>query len=238
MKNIKDAVIFITGGSSGMGLETARKLKAKGANVVIAARSEKNLIAAQAETGADHFFVMDVTSYSDWERAKEFMLERFGRIDILFNNAGGGVAIKPFLDQTPDEIDGAVALNLCGAMYGCRVFAPLFKEQRSGLIINTLSVCATHAWGNWSVYSAAKAGLRMFSKCLYEELQPYGVKVTNFIPAAAATNFNPSAGLAKNDVKLSGADCADAVEAICSMNEHVFVEEMTVWGTDQAVEPL
>ena len=238
MQNVNGKVILITGGSSGMGLETARKLKAKGAKVVIAARSEKDLIAAQKTTGADFFFAMDVTRYSDWERAKAFVLEKFGRLDILFNNAGGGVAIKSFSEQTPEEIDRAVALNLNGAMYGCHVFAPLFTRQRSGLIINTLSVCAAHAWGTWSVYSAAKAGLRMFSKCLYEELQPYGVKVTNFIPAAAATNFNAAAGLCENNVKLTGADCADAIEAICSMNDHVYVEEMTVWGIDQEVCPL
>lgn len=238
MKNIADNVILITGGSSGMGLETARKLKQKGAKVIIASRSEAALIKAQEETGADAYLVMDVTKYSDWEKAKQFVCDSFGGIDILLNNAGGGVAIKPFTTQTQEEIDKAIMLNLNGAIYGCHVFAPLFKEKKSGLIVNTLSVCATHAWGEWSVYSAAKAGLRMFTKCLYEELQPFNVKVTNFIPAAASTNFNPAAGLAASTAKLSGADVADAITAICEMNEHVFVEEMTVWGIDQEVNPL
>ncbi len=235
---LENKVILITGGSSGMGLETARKLKKRGMHVIIAARNEEALKRAQAETGADLYIPMDVTSYTDWENAKALITRQFGHLDILLNNAGGGIAIKPFLDQEPAQIDAAVALNLSGAMYGCHVFAPMLKAQKSGLIINVLSVCATHAWGEWSVYSAAKAGLRMFSKCLYEELQPYGVKVTNFIPAAANTNFNPAAGLAANHALLTGADVADAIEAICSMKEHVFVEEMTVWGIDQEVSPL
>ncbi|MBR4235962.1 MAG: SDR family oxidoreductase [Clostridia bacterium] len=235
---MKDKVILITGGSSGMGLETARKLKARGMRVIIAARNKDALARAQAETGADFALPMDVTSYGDWLNAKALIEEKFGRLDILLNNAGGGVAIKPFLEQDKAQIDAAVALNLSGAMYGCRVLAPMLKEQKSGLIINVLSVCATHAWGSWSVYSAAKAGLRMFSRCLYEELQPYNVKVTNFIPAAANTNFNPAAGLEANNALLTGADVADAIEAICSMKEHVYVEEMTVWGIDQEVSPL
>lgn len=221
-----------------MGLATAAKLKKKGAKVIIAARHEDALINAQRESGADAYLVMDVTDMADWEKAKSFVCEKFGRIDVLLNNAGGGIAIKPFLSQTKDEIDKAIMLNLNGAMYGCYTFAPVMKEQGSGLIINTLSVCAAHAWGEWSVYSAAKAGLRMFSKCLYEELQPCGVKVTNFIPAAASTNFNSAAGLSQSTAKLCGADCADAIEAICSMNEHVYIEEMTVWGIDQEVNPL
>lgn len=221
-----------------MGLETARKLKARGMRVIITARNARQLEIAQKETGADFAFPMDITKYSDWEDAKRFVSEKFGGLDILLNNAGGGVAIKPFLEQDQNQIDSAVALNLNGAMYGCHVFSPMLVEQRSGLIINVLSVCATHAWGTWSVYSAAKAGLRMFSKCLYEELQPYNIKVTNFIPAAANTNFNPAAGLEKNNVLLTGADVADAIEAICSMNSHVCVEEMTVWGIDQEVSPL
>ncbi len=221
-----------------MGLETARKLKARGMQVIIAARNKEALERAQAETGADLILPMDVTSYEDWLDARKLIEEKFGHLDILLNNADGGVAIKPFLEQEKAQIDAAVALNLNGAMYGCHVFAPMLKEQKSGLIINVLSVCATHAWGSWSVYSAAKAGLRMFSKCLYEELQPYNVKVTNFIPAAANTNFNPAAGLEANHALLTGADVADAIEAICSMKDHVCVEEMTIWGIDQEVSPL
>lgn len=238
MTTVQDKVILITGGSSGMGLETAKKLKSKGMRVIIASRHEDDLKKAQVYTGADAYLVMDVTKIEDWEEAKKLVVNKFGKLDILLNCAGGGVAIKPFLDQTVEQIDKAIALNLNGAMYGCYTFAPMLKEQRSGLIINVLSVCATHAWGTWSVYSAAKAGLRMFSKCLYEELQPYNVKVTNFIPAAANTNFNPAAGLSPNGVKLNGADVADTIECICSMNEHVYVEEMTVWGIDQICDPL
>ena len=154
------------------------------------------------------------------------------------NDAGGGITITPYLEQSMEEIEKSINLNLYGAMYGCRVFAPLMKERREGLIINVLSVCADHAWPGFSVYSAAKAGLKLFGKCLYLELQPYNVKVTSFIPAAANTNFSKACGQAPSNVQLTGADVGDAIESICSMNDHVCVEEMTVWGIDQTVCPL
>lgn len=238
MRELKDAVIFITGGSSGMGLAAARRLKARGARVIIASRREAALKAAIAETGADGYVAMDIARAEDWDRARDMVMDKYGRIDILLNVAGGGVAIVDYLDQRMDQIKESIDLNLYGAMYGARAFAPIMKAQRSGLIVNVLSVCATHAWAGFSVYSAAKAGLRMFGKCLYLELQPYNVKVTSFIPAGTNTNFAVNCGCEPNNLKLSGPDIADALDALCRMEDHVWVEEMTVWGIDQEVGSL
>ena len=94
------------------------------------------------------------------------------------------MAIKEVAEQTPDEIDRSISLNLCSVIYGCREFAPMFKRQSGGTIINVSSVCAKQAWPGWSVYAAAKWGVLGFTKGLATELMPSGVRVTCLVPGA------------------------------------------------------
>ena len=234
---MKDKVVFITGGTSGFGKATAERFAQEGARVIIAARSQDALDAVSAAVGCDALR-MDVTDYDAWLQARAYILERYGRLDVLINNAGGGIAIKPAAEQTKDEIDRAVALNLNSVLYACSVFAPVFMEQRTGTIINLSSVCARECWPTWGVYGAAKAGVLNFSKSLYLELRPYGVRVTTLIPAASRTNFNPAAGLAAADYDLAPSDIAETALYICRLPQHAVVEDVTVWGMDQDVNPL
>ena len=112
------------------------------------------------------------------------------------------------------------------------------KEQGDGIIINISSVCAKHAWGGWSVYAAAKAGVLNFTKGLYVELRPYGAKATCIIPAAASTGFQENAGIGAVEQTLTPDDIANAVFYAANQPKGVVVEEMTVWGTSQDVQPL
>ena len=234
---MKDKVVFITGGTSGFGKATAERFAQEGARVIIAARSQDALDAVSAAVGCDALR-MDVMDYDAWLQSRAYILERYGRLDVLINNAGGGIAIKPAAEQTKDEIDRAVALNLNSVLYACSVFAPVFMEQRTGTIINLSSVCARECWPTWGVYGAAKAGVLNFSKSLYLELRPYGVRVTTLIPAASRTNFNPAAGLAAADYDLAPSDIAETALYICRLPQHAVVEDVTVWGMDQDVNPL
>lgn len=233
-------IIVITGASSGYGEAAAKAFKVNDNSdtVIITARGEERLIAAQKRTGADGYFVMDVTKTKDWEELSEFILKKYGRLDVLVNNAGGGVAIRELTEQSFDEIDRAIRLNLNGTIYGCRTFAPVMKRQNSGTIINLASVCAKHCWPAWSVYAAAKAGVLNFSKGLYVELQPYRIRVSCVIPAAAKTGFQAAAGLGETDNRLGTEDVAAAILQIVNLPERAVVEEVTVWGIDQVVNPL
>ncbi len=231
-------IVLITGGSSGYGKATAKKMVDAGATVIITARNLENLELAQKETGCADIIKMDVTKFEDWKMTYDFIVEKYGRIDVLVNNAGGGVAIKEVTEQTVEEIDKSIALNLNSAIYGTNIFAPLMKEQKSGTIINVASVCAKQAWQGYSVYAAAKWGMLGFSKGAYIDLQPYNIRVTCLIPAAASTGFAKGANLAEGEHKLTADDVADSVMYICELPEHVVVEEVTVWGIDQIVNPL
>ena len=231
-------IVVITGATGGYGLATAKKFKEQGVVVIVASRNEEKVNRVVTEFGFDAGFVIDVTDYSRWVALKEYIMTTYGRIDVLVNNAGCGVKIADTAEQTKETIDSAIATNLNSVIYGSSLFGIMMKEQGDGIIINISSVCATHCWGGWSVYAAAKAGVRNFTKGLYVELQPYGVRATCIIPASAATDFQKNAGI--DDVKqsLSVDDIANAVVYAAYQPKGVVVEEMTVWGTSQVVQPL
>lgn len=230
--------VIITGGSGGYGLAEARAFREAGYTVLITARNEEKLRAAQKECGADFIFPMDVTRPADWEALRAFAAAHIGVPDVLVNNAGGGVHIAPLEEQTPGTIEAAISLNLTGTVLGAYTFAPAMKQRGSGTIINISSVCARHAWGGWSVYAAAKAGVLAFTKGLQVELQPHGVRASCIIPAAASTGFQQASGIGEVQVSLATEDIARAVLYAAELPPRAILEEMTVWGMSQIVEPL
>ena len=123
-------IVLITGASSGYGKATAKAFKANGDTVIMAARNAEKLSAAQKEIGGDLSFVMDVTNPQDWDMLVAAVKEKYGRLDILVNNAGGGITIKEVADQSIDEIDAVIKLNLNSVIYGCRAFAEIMKLQK------------------------------------------------------------------------------------------------------------
>lgn len=231
-------LVLITGGTSGYGLETAKLFKENGDTVLIAARNEEKVNKTVTEFGFAGGYKLDVTRYEEWVQVKEKISADFGTVDVLINNAGGGVSLVSVIEQTKDTIDEAVQLNLSSAIYGANVFAPGMIEQKDGVIINVSSICARHQWPTWTVYGAAKAGLLSFSKGLYTELQPYGIRVTCVMPGRAGTGFQSNSGIDAVEESMKAEDIAKAVLYCVNQPKGVVVEEITVWGTSQVVQPL
>lgn len=231
-------IVLITGASSGYGKAMAKAFKNAGDTVIMTARGVEKLQAACKEVGGDLAFGMDVTLPADWENAVKIIKEKYGRIDVLINNAGGGITIKEVTEFSIDEIDKVIKLNLNSVIYGCRAFAPMMKDQKTGTIINISSVCARQAWPTWGVYGSAKAGMLNFSKSLYLELQPYGVRVSTLIPAAASTGFQDACGITAGQCMLNVDDIAETALYIANLPQRAVVEDVTVWGIDQEVNPL
>ena len=153
-------------------------------------------------------------------------------------NSCGGIAIKEVVDFSTEEIDATIKLNLNSVIYGCRTFAPMMKAQREGTIINISSVCARRCWPTWSVYAAAKAGVLNFSKGMYLELQPFGVRVSCVIPSSASTGFQSACGIGETNDLLLPEDIADTVRYVADLPARAVVEDVTVWGIDKQVNPL
>lgn len=231
-------IVLITGASSGYGKATAKAFKENGDTVIMAARNLEKLQAACEEVGGDLAVAMDVTKTEDWDNMVSTIKEKYGRLDILVNNAGGGVAIKEVSEFTTDEIDWTIKLNLNSVIYGCRAFADMMKEQKTGTMINISSVCARQCWPTWSVYAAAKAGVLNFSKGMYLEMQPYNVRVTCVVPSSASTGFQSACGIGEVTDKLLPEDIAETVLYVANLPQRAVVEDVTVWGIDKQVNPL
>jgi NAD(P)-dependent dehydrogenase (short-subunit alcohol dehydrogenase family) len=232
----------VTGGAKGYGEGIAAALAAKGVNVWITGRDAAALEAAAARLGV-HAVRADAALAGDWDRVFDSVLAQTGRLDILVNNAGGALRIAHVTDTTDVEIEESIAVNLTGAIFGCRRAAEVMKRQRSGTIVNVSSVCQKQAWPGWSVYSAAKAGLAQFSTGLYTELREYGVRVTTLIPSWGNTGFLDAAGLPPFSSGV-GAQCiqpselGDLVVTICELPAHLEIQDLTLWPLVQKVEPL
>lgn len=160
-----------------------RALKAAGGEVWIVGRRLERLRKAAEELGV-RFIQGDITRGEDWDR----IMETVGEVDILVNNAGVAVKVEPLLSFSDEEIFRSINGNLTGAILGCRRVAEKMVARKSGLIINVTSVCSHYGWPGFACYTAAKAGLDMFSRALYTELRPHNVRVTVLTPSWARRN--------------------------------------------------
>ncbi|TBL76363.1 SDR family oxidoreductase [Paenibacillus thalictri] len=243
---MNDKVVLISGGGSGFGKAMALKFASEGSKVLISGRRPEKLEMTAAETkkacpGATIEYIRaDMGRLEEAQAMVDRAVELWGGVDVLINNAGGGVRIAPFDTYTQQEIQTIIEINLMTAIQGCQAVIPLMKRQRSGVIINVASACAKHAWPSWSVYTAAKMGLLGLSRCLYAELRPHGVRVGTLVPGASETEFSQAAGAlyGLDGDSLTAEDVAASAYLMASLPQRAAIEELVVWGTNQEVIPL
>jgi NAD(P)-dependent dehydrogenase (short-subunit alcohol dehydrogenase family) len=170
------------------------------------------------------------------------VLRRSGRLDILVNNAGAGIHIAPLDRLGDDEIARSIAVNLTGALLGCRRAARIMRRQKDGIIVNISSVCAVHAWPGWGPYSAAKAGLEQLGKVLHAELRPAGVRVTTITPSWGATHFGQAARLPAGDpniepLKMQPREMGELVRHICELPARLVMPHVRIQPMVQEIVP-
>jgi NADP-dependent 3-hydroxy acid dehydrogenase YdfG len=190
--NIEGKVIVITGASSGMGEAAARHLSAQGAIVVLGARRIERLRELADEittTGGKALAVeTDVTERRQVERLVNAAVERYGRIDVLINNAGV-MPLSPLDRLKVDEWDRMIDVNLKGVLYGIAAALPHMKAQKAGHIINLSSVAGHKLFGGSAVYSATKFAVRALSEGLRQEVKPWNIRTTIISPGAVKTEL-------------------------------------------------
>ena len=197
-ENLANKVVFITGASSGFGADAARLFAKEGCNVVLAARRMDRLTALaeqiRAEGGQAFAVSLDVTEQSQIDDAIQTVLDNFGRIDILFNNAGSGrLDWLETLDPAID-IDLQIDVNLRGLIQITRTVIPSMLARRAGTIINMSSVAGLIAAPMYSIYAATKYGVRGFTDALRREVAPFDVHVCGIYPGPAVTEFSQHSG--------------------------------------------
>lgn len=180
---------FITGSSRGIGRALAEAVLAAGHNVVATARRPEQL----AELGARYpakmlATALDVTDADAAASAVALAVERFGRLDIVVNNAGYG-NVAPIEDTSLQSFREQIEANLFGTIIVSKAVIPLFRRQRAGRFIQFSSIGGRAAAVGRGPYSAAKFGVEGFSEVLAEELRPFGVKVTIVEPGGFRTDF-------------------------------------------------
>ena len=239
---IDGKVVIITGGSSGFGLEAARLLLEGGALVTITGRNPQRLDNAAQELAHKNLLAVqaDAVLTDDWQKLVQQVVDRFGRIDVLVNNHGAGCKIAEVEKMDDADIQAVLEINLASVIKGCREAVRVMKKQKSGHIVNVSSGCAHHAWACWAVYTAAKAGLVGFTRCLHKEMAEWGGKATNFVPGAARTGFCEAAGIASDwlDGYPDAVDFARTLVHCVDVPENCVIEEVNIWGTKQVKEML
>lgn len=194
-------VVVVTGASEGIGRDIALGLAQAGADIIVCSRREEKLREVKIEiekTGrrAD-LFVLDVSNVAHIEGLKSFILDRFGKVDVLVNNAGFAVT-KPSWDITENDWDGMVDIGLKGVFFCCQTIGSIMRDQKYGKIINLSSTFSRSSIIGRSVYAAVKAGVSHLTEVLAVEWAPYGIRVNALAPTAVLT---PSrAGILQGDV--------------------------------------
>jgi NADP-dependent 3-hydroxy acid dehydrogenase YdfG len=243
MENLQNQVVVITGASSGMGAATARKLVQAGAKVVLAARREDQLQALVAELGENaHYVLTDVRQRADVEALIQQAIAHFGRVDVLWNNAGV-MPISFFDEGKVDEWDRMIDINLKGVLYGIQAVLPHMLERGTGHILATSSVSGYKTFPSTGVYCATKFAVRAIMETLREELAGK-IKVTTIYPGAVVTELGhdiTSAKLGEIMAKLppmqrlDADDIANAVVFLLSQPAHVAVNDLTIRPLDQPI---
>jgi NAD(P)-dependent dehydrogenase (short-subunit alcohol dehydrogenase family) len=182
-------VAFITGGSRGIGLATARAMLGQGASVAITGTDQARLDGAVSSLGAKALGIRaDVRDYTQVERAISTAVSRFGGLDILVNNAGVGV-FRPVAETTVEEWRTVIDTNLSGVFHCCHAALPHLKSRGGGWIINISSLASKNAFVNGAAYCASKSALNSFSEALMQEVRYDGVRVAYVLPGSVNTGF-------------------------------------------------
>lgn len=247
MENIESKVVIITGASSGIGETTAKLLARYGAKLVLAARSGDRLAALAKEIesagGKAVYKPTDVTSAEDMQALARYAIDKYGRIDVLVNNAGI-MPNTPLSELKVQDWDRMIDVNLKGVLYGIAAVLPTMRAQQSGHLINVSSLLGHKVAPSTVVYSATKFAVRAITEGLRQEESPASrIRTTNISPGMVATDnsmnnlpeeykavITPGSGMA-----LSPDSVARAIAYAINEPDDAAINEITLRPTLQAL---
>ncbi len=190
--SLQDKVIFVTGGASGLGAALCQVLAMSGANIIVgdlkqdkAAALAESLRACDVQT---HAIGLDVGNPNQAERAVQEIIDKFGRLDVLVNNAGTDVTLS-IAELSVGDWQRVMRTNLDGPFFLTKYASEHMKRAGNGYIVNITSTAAKRCWPNASAYHASKWGLLGLSHAMHAELRPHNIKVTAVIAGGMRTPF-------------------------------------------------
>ncbi|MGZ9710706.1 SDR family oxidoreductase [Glaciimonas sp. GNP009] len=233
MQDLTGKVAVVTGASSGIGEATARLLVQEGVHVVLVARRRQRLEALAAELGeAASIVEADVADSVQVGALFKYVGERFGGLDLLFNNAGLGIHAK-FESSQPDDWKKMIDANLYGVLNCTQAAIPHLRGREGAMICSVSSVGGRYGVENWSVYSATKYAVVGFHDALRKELGPERIRVTVIEPGAVWTEFGENVSTALNQRReqlnaLTSENIAQALVYAFAQPGNVLVEEILI----------
>ena len=231
--DLKNAAVLVTGGSCGIGLETARILRQRGARVAVCARHKETLEAAAKEVDALPI-VADVSKEDDVQRMISEVVKEFSDYNVLINNAGFG-AFAPLVELTSEEFFRVWQTNVLGAMVVARESAKHFIGRSYGNIVNLSSTAGQRGFANGTAYCASKFAVQAMTECWRAELRSHNIRVMQVNPSEVLTSFGDdeaSQGKADNPSKLHAQDIAQLIASMLEIDDRGFVTDSTLWATN------
>jgi 3-oxoacyl-[acyl-carrier protein] reductase len=231
--DLTKAAVLVTGGSCGIGFETARILRERGARVAICARHQDMLEAAAGQIGAFPI-VADVSKEDDVHRLVEQVIKEYDDYNVLINNAGFG-AFASLVELTAEEFFRVWQTNVLGAMLVARESAKHFIARTSGNIVNISSTAGQRGFANGSAYCSSKFALHALTECWRAELRQHNIRVMQVNPSEVQTSFGSEEAAnvkAANPTKLQAADIGHVIVSMLEIEDRGFVTESTIWATN------
>ncbi|WP_224964994.1 SDR family NAD(P)-dependent oxidoreductase [Acinetobacter guillouiae] len=248
---LKGTVALVTGASSGIGYATAQLLAAQGASVAIVARRQDRLeaLVGQIEAAGGSAFAVpaDITDRDQAHSAIQAVVEKFGHLDILINNAGL-MLLGSVVEAHLDEWDQMIAVNQRGLLYITRAALPYLlaaaenSTRRVADIVNISSIAGSFAWANYGVYNMTKFGVNGFTEALRQEITKKNVRVSVVEPGGVDTELGShNKGSMRENIDefyettavLQAEDVANAVIYMVTRPRHASISELRIMPTDQ-----
>jgi 3-oxoacyl-[acyl-carrier protein] reductase len=232
MKRLEGKIAIVTGASSGIGKAIALRFGAEGATVVVAARRldlcRQTVSRIEQDGGVAFAQQTDVSREEQVEALMEETVKRYGRIDILINNAGifGGGRLA---ETSTKAFDDVLNTNLRGTFFCCRAGFRHMKHQGGGVIINMSSVAGVQAWAGTGTYSASKHGIMALTKSLADEGRPFQIKVSAICPAGVADELVDAApeDILRSE-KIDPFDIAETAIYLATLGPYAVVQQIVV----------
>ena len=231
--NVNGKHIIVTGGSLGIGRETAKNLIEKGAKVLVTGRSQERLDKAfiNIECQTIAFDIGDTSNIEN--NAKKCMDLLDGKVDVLVNNAGIGVR-KSIEELSIESFMKVFNVNVFGLALFTKEIVPAMKNNNGGTIINIGSTASLKGYQTGSVYASSKFAVRCLTQCWQAELRPHNIRVCQINPSEVTTAFGNEDRIERDEAhnKLTSKEIAHAITSAIEMDDRGFINELNVWATN------
>lgn len=230
---VKGKHIIVTGGSLGIGKETAKNLIKKGAIVLVTGRSQERLDRTFGDIEC-HTIAFDIGDTSNIEHNAKKCLDLLnGQVDVLINNAGIGER-KSIEELSIDSFMKVFNVNVFGLALFTKEMVPAMKNNNGGTIINIGSTASLKGYQTGSIYASSKFAVRCLTQCWQAELRPHNIRVCQINPSEVTTAFGSPDRIERNEVhnKLTSKEISHAITSAIEMDDRGFINELNVWATN------